>query len=224
MVAQQQNLVDGRTDPTGRAFDQAQPQVVRRIVDAIQITGEPAVGRGNHDATGVRKLVARGVVVIAEADCFREPVDGLLVAGQKMPALGRSVSTVRPRVMLLFLGGQLRRLAGIEADRHDLVVTTDFERNRLAALEKSIQHLRAEHRTAVIDQGQHDRLFRKIIAQPYFAPRLVAEYGVERQRRIEVLLDADVAKQFGRRTLAGRRVVSGAGRKALGCRRPRKCK
>src|SRR5436190_22788088 len=111
---------------------------MRRILNAVQIAGQPPVRRGDHNAAGVRKLIAEGIVVVTEADCPGEPVDGRLIAGQEMPASSRSVAAIGSRVVSFFLGCQRGRFAGMEAGGHHLIIAYAFGRNWIADIESVV--------------------------------------------------------------------------------------
>ena len=143
VVAKQQHLVDERSDPPGRTFDQPQPQVVGRILDAIKVAAQPPVGRGQRDAAGVGELIALRIEVVTEADRFGESVDALSIAGEKVPTVRRAIATIGPHVAVLFLGRQFGRFARIKADGDHLVIAADLQRHGLAALEEAIEYLRA---------------------------------------------------------------------------------
>ena len=64
--AVEEDLVDGRADLPGGGLDEAEAQVARRVLDSVEVAGEAAVGRRDHDGARVGELVA--VLVVAEAE------------------------------------------------------------------------------------------------------------------------------------------------------------
>ena len=69
-----------------------------------------------------------------------------------------------------------------------------------------VEHLVAEHRTAVVGQHQDDRLVVEIVAQLDGAAGFVAELGVERHLLVETLVEADAAQR--RRQLTSARAAA----------------
>src|SRR5260370_1311743 len=83
-------------------------QIATGIIDAVEIPGRPPFGRQNHNAAVVRELIASGIVQVRESDRLSQPVDGRLIARQKVPTVLR----VRPAIVLhvsrLLSSGQRR--------------------------------------------------------------------------------------------------------------------
>ena len=73
----QQHLVRRRADLVGRRLHQPQPQVAAGKLDAVEIAGDLALRRQDHDAAGVDVLVLLGVVDVAKADGGGQLLDGL---------------------------------------------------------------------------------------------------------------------------------------------------
>ena len=86
MVAVEQDLVDQRADLVVRRLDQRQPQVARRVLDAVEIARDPPLGGEDDDPGGVRELLALGVVDVAEADAAASGLDRRLRPGEEVPA------------------------------------------------------------------------------------------------------------------------------------------
>ncbi len=85
--------------------------------------------------------------------------------GQKMPTrCGFRPAKMRQRC-LLFLRGHVRRLARIEADKHDFIIAPGHERQHLQRAYHALLHLIAQHRAAVVHERQHHRLLLEIFAQ-----------------------------------------------------------
>ncbi len=74
-------------------------------------------------------LIVALVVDVAEADGLGESLDGLLIAGKKVPACLGPRSAVALQVGLLLGRRQFGLLARVEADRHHVEVLTDVQRH-----------------------------------------------------------------------------------------------
>ena len=96
-----------------------------------------------------------------------------------------------------------RFVARIEADEDHVEVLARGEREHLRRARDAVHHLRAEHRAAVIDERQDDRpLAAEVVRERHVAAVFILELRVERQRRVEVLLERDVLEL---RQLRGRK-------------------
>jgi hypothetical protein len=93
--------------------------------------------------------------------------------------------------------GLLRPLARIEAHDHDVEFTPRVEREGFEAADETIQDLRTEHGTCVIDQRQNDRALPEQAVQGHDPARVVAERDVERDPLVEPLIETDLAKNGG---------------------------
>src|SRR6202171_4679163 len=87
VVAVQKDLVDRVADFPIGGFDEPETEVARRVLDPVEVAGEPAVRSQDEDAARVRELTEVLVPAVAEADGLREPRDGAGPAGQEMPPL-----------------------------------------------------------------------------------------------------------------------------------------
>ena len=67
LVAVEQDLVDGVADPPAGRVHEREPQVLRRVLDAEQVVGDPALGRRHEHAGGVCELLRVRVPHVAEA-------------------------------------------------------------------------------------------------------------------------------------------------------------
>src|ERR1044072_191040 len=63
-----------------------EPQVLRRIVYAVEVVRDPPLRRRHHDRGAVRELLRLLVPDVAEADRLGERVNRSLVARQEVPA------------------------------------------------------------------------------------------------------------------------------------------
>src|SRR5439155_3758088 len=70
------------------------------------------------------------------------------------------------------------------------------------ALHEPVQDLGAEHRALVVDEREDHRPPTEVVAEPHSGPALVAKGKVERQRRIQMLLEPDTPKAW-RATVVG---------------------
>ncbi len=195
MEAEQQHLVGRRADPAVGRLDQAQPQVARRVGNVVEVARDAALRRQHHDAAGVRELVVGRVVAVAEADRPRELVNRPLFAGEEVPAGLGARSAVALQVGALLGRGQLRRLARVETNGQNVEVAAHVERHLQQGADQSVEHLRAEHRAAVVRQDQDDRPLAEVVAEPDGLPRLIAEGQVERHLRVEFLVEAHPAQR-----------------------------
>src|SRR5688572_17728640 len=66
VVAVEQQLVDDRADAPLPRLHQRHPQLLRRVLHAVEIARETAVGRGHEQAAGVRELLRLLVPAIRE--------------------------------------------------------------------------------------------------------------------------------------------------------------
>src|SRR5205085_10342260 len=55
VIAEQQDVIDGRTNPSGRSVHQAEAHVAPGVFDAIKVTRDAAVRGQEHHAAGVRE-------------------------------------------------------------------------------------------------------------------------------------------------------------------------
>src|SRR5689334_8343899 len=110
------------------------------------------------------ELATLRIESVSEADRVGEPVDALPVASKEVPTLCPAIATIGPRVADLLFGRQFGRFARIKTDGDHLIVTANLQRHRLTTFEESVEHLGAEHRAAIVDQGQHNWLLAKVVA------------------------------------------------------------
>ena len=81
-------MVDGRSDFAGGRVDQAEAHVARRVLDAVEITGDASVWSKQHDAAGVGEEIVFFIEGVAEIGSGGYCVDGFFFSSQKMPARG----------------------------------------------------------------------------------------------------------------------------------------
>src|SRR5205085_3984650 len=86
VVTEQQNVVDGRADLSGRGVHQAQAHVAAGIFDAVEVAGDAAIRGQEQDAAGMGEQIGFRVVAKAEVRGARGGVNGFLGAGQEVPA------------------------------------------------------------------------------------------------------------------------------------------
>ena len=115
-----------------------------------------------------------------------------LVAGQKMPAVGRVAHRPVIQVRALLRVRGLGRVARVEADQDDVELLAGRERQHLERRRDAVQHLRAQHRALVVHERQHDRPLPEVIAERHVAARLVLEPHVERQSIAQPLFERHV--------------------------------
>src|SRR5439155_22247063 len=135
------------------------------------------------------ELTAAGVERVAEARFVRELTDRRFLAREEMPAGRRSRPSVAFEIELLFRGSQRRSLARIDADNDDIELIAGAELQVLQALDKPVEHERAEHRAFVVTEHEHDRLAPEVIAELRPRACLIAEGLIKRKLLTELLLE-----------------------------------
>ena len=173
-------MIDGGADLALGGVDQTEAQIARRVFDAEEVARDSPVRREHHDRGRVGELLFLGHVGVMKADGAREALDGGRVAGQKMPC-GRGARTVvLAEVRRLLLRRELRRLTRVEADGDELELASGVERERAQRPHEAVQHERAEHRTAVVDERQDHRPLPEVLPQAHRRAALVdrARIGV----------------------------------------------
>ena len=143
------------------------------------------------------ELAGRGVVGVAESYGSGQGFDLRLVAGEKVPALGTAGAAIEAGIELMLDVGENGSLAGIDADGDDVEILADLERQLLGAVQKAVQHFRAQHRALVIDEREDDRLLSKELAQGDGVALLVAKGEVEGKGIAQLLIQPYVAQQRG---------------------------
>ena len=81
MIAIQHQRIDGRGDLVRGCFNQAQSQIFWRIIDAVEVSRQLALGRRDHDSARMRKLFCLLVPGVAKTDGVCQPLDVRVVAG-----------------------------------------------------------------------------------------------------------------------------------------------
>ena len=113
-----------------------------------------------------------------------------------MPAFGGAGAAVHTGVQLLLYAREVRAFARIDAHGDDVVIFADVQRDVAQAGFHTAQHLRAQHRAAVIHQREHHGLLAEVLAEGHGVAVLITEREVERNRLIELLVDADFLEQL----------------------------
>src|SRR5258708_26347830 len=85
VITKQQDVVDGRTDLPRGSVDESQAHVAAGILDAIEVTGDAAVGGQNHHAPGVREKVGFRVKAEPKIRGAGSGFDGLHRTAEEMP-------------------------------------------------------------------------------------------------------------------------------------------
>src|SRR6185369_17809020 len=83
--AVEQQLVDLRADGALARFDERQPQLLRRVLDAVEVAREPAIRRHDEHAAHVGELVVALIPLVAEAGRLRGAADFRFGPGEEMP-------------------------------------------------------------------------------------------------------------------------------------------
>ena len=154
-------------------------------------------------------LVLLGVVDVAEAHGLGQLLDGSLLAGEEVPALGGAGPAVAGDVGLL-----LRRPPSRVSRGSKLTVTTlnslpTVNGMSRMACDQPVEHQRAEHGAAVVGQHQDHRLLAEIIAQPHRLAGLIGERQVQGHLLVEPLVEAHVLQ--ARRAACWAAAASGGG-------------
>ncbi len=217
VVAVGEDVGDRRTDAVARRLDQAQQNVLGRELDAEVILRQAAIGGHHLDRACVRELVQLSVrprnADVAEAGGVADCVDGRLLPGEVVPSVGRLGPSIALQVEGLLPGGDLRRLAGVDADEDDVEVLARSEMHHHQSAGNAVHLLRAEHGAVVIDQRQNRGALAEVVAQAHGLARVVDELRVQRKHLVQALRDADLL-QYLRQLIAGvltRLLVSVAG-------------
>jgi hypothetical protein len=84
-----------------------------------------------------------------------------------------------------------RRFPGIDADAYHLEVVADLTRQDTESTGKAAQALEAQHRASVVHKRQHDRPLTEVLSKLNSPTCFVAEFGVKRQRLIQILIEPD---------------------------------
>ena len=114
-----------------------------------------------------------------------------------MQAVGRTLPLVSLQDSGFVRRRDRRRLAGIEADRHDLEVACGLERQHVQAADHRAQHTAAEHGAVVVNEGHHDGLDSEVLGEAHDPSPLIPELHVERHLMIQILVEADLAQRRG---------------------------
>src|SRR5690349_12312036 len=105
-----------------------------------------------------------------------------------MPAVLRIFFQVALYVILLFSCSKLGCLSCIEAHHYDIELIAYIKRDRIEALNQSVQYQVAKHWALVLDKSQDDRLFTEIILQLYRLACIVFEYEIEWHLLVQFLI------------------------------------
>src|SRR5713101_779910 len=194
LETEQQDVIRRRADLSRGGFHKAQAHIARRKIHAEEIARDTTVGGQEQDAARVGEEIRFLVIGEAEIRGPRELVNGIFRSRQEMPpGHGFGAAEARHRRLLL-LAGHVRGFARVEADEDNLVIPRWIEGDRLERGDDALLELIAEHRAAVIDEHQHDRLLPEIGRERNVAPVLVAERHVQRQASVELGIKSDTSQ------------------------------
>ena len=143
MKAEQQDLVGKRANPALGCFNERQPKIPRRVLDAIEVAGQPAVRRQHHDAGGVGVLAALRIEHVPESHCTGERFDRLLIACQEMPGIRGARPPISLDVRLLFHRSDRCDVVWIDAHGEDTEVLSERKGNRSYGPKHVVQYKRA---------------------------------------------------------------------------------
>src|SRR5206468_567393 len=187
VVAEEEDLLREPSDAVTGGLDEAQLEVARRVLHAVEVAREAAIRREHHDAARVGELAALLIEEVAEPRGAGQGGDRRLVAGEEAPAL-LGPPAVLADVGLLLRGGELRGLRRVEAHRDRRELASEPEPERLEGGEHAVQDPVAERGTAVVDERQDDGLLPEEPAEGERLPVLVPEDDVEVDRLAEAVL------------------------------------
>src|SRR2546421_13117108 len=127
MEAIEQEIIDGRTDFFLRGFHQSEAQIGGRISNAVKVARKPPVGRGDHNAASMHKLMRRLVPAVSETYSRSEARYRILSACQEVPSGIEGCAGKLFRVARFRLRGHARRLRRIKADDDHVVFAPGVE-------------------------------------------------------------------------------------------------
>ena len=108
MIAQQQELIDGRANLVVGGFHEPQPHIPWGILNAVKVPRQLSLRGEHHDATGMRVLLSVRVVAVAKAHRLGQALNGLGLAGKEMPATVYAGTAIGPHILRLLRGSQGR--------------------------------------------------------------------------------------------------------------------
>ena len=86
VVAIEKDPIDGGDRPPVRGLEEAEADVLGRVLEPVQVAGDLAVGLQDQDDRRVRELLLALDVVVLEADGIGDAVDVGVVAEEERPA------------------------------------------------------------------------------------------------------------------------------------------
>src|SRR6516164_5720858 len=165
LVAEEQEVIDRVSDFAGGSVHQAEANVARRILDAKEVARDAALGGKQQDSTGVAEQA--GLLVVAETETrgLGNGVDGLLGAGEEMPAGFGHRAGKAGHGFVLFLERRVGSIRGIEADEDNLIIGARTEGDHFESANDGLFDMIAEHGASKIHKGKNDGLFAGEIAE-----------------------------------------------------------
>ena len=204
MIAIQEQCIDDVADLACARFDQAEPQVFRRILDTVVVLRDSAFGSQDQNGRGVRELPGFRIVLVIEAGGPGQGVDRILMAYEEVPALFRAGTLVTAEELGFLFGGNLGRVMGVEADGDDVEFLAHFELHHAQRILESAENLSTKHGAGEVDQVEDDGLLAEVVAEADGAAEIVGEGQIRGNGLIEILPHADIF-QSGRADVGGRR-------------------
>src|SRR2546425_7489980 len=154
VIAIQQDVIDGRADPSGRRVHEAEAHVAPGIFDAVEVARNAAVRGKNHNPARVSEQTGLRIEGQTEICGLGRRVNRFLRAGEEMPTGIRFRSAEAGQGFLLLFRSHLRSFAGIETDEDNFVVTPGIEREHSQHADHALFNLIAKHGAAVVDEGK----------------------------------------------------------------------
>src|ERR1700722_1648980 len=140
----------------------------------------------------MRELIQPGVILVLEADGLGERVDRFGGAGEEMPAGGGAGAAIAFYVVGFLCGGEFGSFSGIEADGNHVEFLPRVELQKAHGAGQSGERFAAEHRAAIVNEIENQRLPAEVVSQLDGLSGFVAESEIGRDLGVEVLIDADV--------------------------------
>src|SRR5882762_5415180 len=164
-------------------------------------TGQSSLRRQHQDCGRVRELFGLRVVFVLKSGGLRDRVNRARLADQEMPSPLGAGAVVAPQKLLFLLRRQLGSVFGIEANGDDFEFLAYIELQHAQSAFQAGELFAAQHRAAVVDEVEDQRLLAEVIAQLHLAAQIVGKYEVRWNLLVQVLLNADILQS--RRTHVG---------------------
>ena len=186
--AAQQDLVAERAGLAVRRLEQRELEIARRVVDAVEVARDHAVGSQHEDDRGMRERAGARIAQELEAEPIGERAHARARRRRGMATRDRVGLAELAEHARLLARGLIDALGRVEADRRDAILRPELE---ALALEpghrgdRAVEHEAAQLRTLVVREHEQDRM-RAVEQLAQARTRLTAavgEHQIERQPR-----------------------------------------